>query len=289
MKLILPTFLIIGAQKAASTAFYFQLKTHDDVFFSDKKELHFFTLDYNYRRGLEYYSGFFQNWNGEKAIGEATPKYLYEASVPERIHACLPDVKLIISLRDPIDRAYSTYIMQRTKGSEPPWTSFEEAVQKSPQYLEYGRYYKQLQRYFRFFSEDQIHIILYEDLKENPQDVYDNICDFLKIRRFQLNNKNISRPNVGGMPKNIVVSTMLNQLYASRNYLRKTFASVLVNNRFVDTHSRKIRNRISSWNKVRDRYPKLSHDVRQRLLPLVQNDNNKLSQLIKRDLSKWND
>ena len=129
--------------------------------------------------------------------------------------------------------------------------TFEEAIQLTPRYLENGRYYKHLQRYLSHFDKDQLHIILFDDLKADPQSVYDSICDFLMISRFQLDVDNLLRPNVGGIAKSAFVGTMINKLYKSRNYLRQTPVAALVDNRFVDSYSRIIRNRIASWNYVR--------------------------------------
>lgn len=286
--LILPNFLVIGAQKAASTSIYYQLKIHDDVFMSETKEINFFDYEYNFRRGLKYYSSYFQGWKGEKVIGEATPEYLHEQNVPERIHKFLPNVKLLVCLRDPIDRAYSAYLMQLAKGSEPPWRCFEEAIYNSSQYLEYGLYHKHLQRYLRYFSLERIHVSLYDDLKNNPQQVYNSICDFLEIDRIDLKEVTISRSNLGGVPKTRLIHNILNLLYRTRNHVRESPAGWLVSNRFVDTTSRKVRNRVASWNRVKGEYPKLSLEVRQRLLPLIQDDNDALARLIKRDLSSWN-
>lgn len=280
--------MIIGAQKAASTSIYEQLRKHDDVLMSEKKEIGFFSYEYSYRKGLKYYSSYFQGWNGEKVIGEATPGYLHEENVPERIHKFLPNVKLIACLRDPIDRAYSTYLMQLTKGAEPPWKSFEEAVNNSPQYLENGCYHKHLQRYLKYFPLEQIHLSIFDDLKNNPQQFYNSICDFLEIDHVGLSEMRISRPNSGGVPKNRLIHNILNLLYRTRNHVRETPTGWFVSNRFVDTTSRKIRNRVASWNRTKDVYPKLSLEVRQRLLPLVRDANDSLSQLIKRDLNSWN-
>jgi hypothetical protein len=286
--LILPNFLVIGAQKAATTSIYFLLKSHYDVFMAEKKELHFFNTDYNHQRGLRFYSSYFLGWKGEKAIGEATPGYLHNPEVPKRIYDAIPNVKLIVSLRDPIDRAYSAYVMQQSKGSEFPGRSFEEAVKATPEYIEFGRYHKHLLRYLNYFSKTQFCILLYEELKTDPHKFYKSIFDFLEIDRLELLQEDLPRPNLGGISKRLWVQKSLYMLYQSRNYIRNGPLNWMVTNSQVDRLSRKMRNKIAGWNRKRGYYPKLNPEVRENLLPLVRDANNALADKFDIDISSWN-
>jgi hypothetical protein len=138
---ILPTFLIIGAQRAATTSLFTNLRRHPEVIgprTADTsvawwKELHFF--DENYWRGTDWYRAFFpleirqrasRRFGRELACGEATPYYLFHPAVPERVQETLPDVRLVALLRNPVERAYSHYQHMRLTGREK--LTFAEAI-----------------------------------------------------------------------------------------------------------------------------------------------------------------
>jgi len=119
-----PTFLIIGPPKCASTSLHFYLGQHPEVFVSKDKEPHFFS-DY-YQRGIEFYENLFKDAGNAKAIGEATPAYSFLPFAMERIHTHYPEVKLIISFRNPVERAFSHWLMLSSAGIEK--ASFREAL-----------------------------------------------------------------------------------------------------------------------------------------------------------------
>lgn len=101
-----PDFLIIGSQKAGTTSLYHALRLHPEVFVPEKKELNFFFLEDEYARGLDYYARYFEPAPaGIKAVGEASPGYICHPETPARIAAALPDAKLVLTVRNPIDRA----------------------------------------------------------------------------------------------------------------------------------------------------------------------------------------
>ena len=145
---ILPSFLVIGAQRAGTTSLFHYLSRHPDVAAPSggettinwPKELHFF--DERYWRGLDWYRSFFplelsrrlaRRRGGDLVAGEATPYYLFHPAVPERVAESLPEVRLVALLRDPVERAYSHYQLMRRKGWEP--LSFEEAIEAEPERL----------------------------------------------------------------------------------------------------------------------------------------------------------
>ena len=286
--MILPNFLIIGAQKSATSAIYKQLKVHSEIYLPERKEIAFFSDEKNYQKGSNYYASFFKGGKNAKAIGEATPNYLHIDTVPKRIHALIPEVKLICCLRNPIERAYSAFLMQISKGSEPIGRTFEEAIFHSPYYIEYGMYATQLERYYKYFSRDQLKIILFEDLKEKPMSVYNEICVFLDIKKFSNEEFVVKKTNRGGIPKSKLVQSATNKLYKFRNRVRDTSFSFLVTNKIVDNMSRNMRNRVSRWNRKVGSYPELQPQIKERLIPLFEEENKRLEQIIHRDLSIWN-
>jgi len=214
----LPDFLIIGAQKGGTSSLAFYLSQHPSIRFSINKEVHFF--DKNYFLGLNWYKSFFpfKLTNRNNSFGEATPFYLFHPHCPRRIKETLPDVKLIVLLRNPIDRAISHYNMQVRKGNEVN-KSFEEAIMletartekemkktledetyNNPtlqrfSYLERGKYYKQIKNWFNYFNQDQFLFLKSEDFFSNPINTLNEVSTFLNIESFTP--KNLTIQNEG--------------------------------------------------------------------------------------------
>jgi Sulfotransferase family len=111
---VLPNFFVVGAAKSGTTSIYRYLRQHPDVYMPIVKELHWFSrLEPNPRQGFhpitseEEYLSLFEGWRGERAIGEASPSYLWDPKAPERIQRSVPSAKILILLREPVDRAFS--------------------------------------------------------------------------------------------------------------------------------------------------------------------------------------
>ncbi len=130
---VLPDFLILGTQRGGTASLYYNLAGHPSVGPATRKEVHFFDL--RYPRGLAWYRSHFptradlqerRRRTGAGMTGEASPYYLFHPAVPSRVRAALPEVKCIVLLRNPVDRAYSHYQREVRKGREP--LSFEDAV-----------------------------------------------------------------------------------------------------------------------------------------------------------------
>ena len=181
----LPTFLICGTQKGGTTSLYHYLRDHPEIYMPLKKEVHFFDL--NFHRGLDWYKEHFKVEDEKiKAIGEATPFYMYLETVPKRIHKTIPNAKLIFILRDPVKRAYSHYWHELMSGYE--ILSFEEAIRREEErlskgtifvkqhysYKDRGKYVIQLKRYMKYFTRNQMLILILEELKKNPINYIEN-------------------------------------------------------------------------------------------------------------------
>jgi len=191
--MVLPNFIICGTQKGGTTSLYNYLKEHPQIYLPPKKEIHFFDL--YFKRSIEWYRKHFIGAESQrfKAIGEATPSYMYLEEVAERIHNTLPEVKLIFILRNPVDRAYSHYWHEVRLGYE--WLSFEEAIKAEPErlargdiisrlhysYLDRGKYIIQIDRFRKYFSKDQMLIIIAEELWSNPEQVMRKVFEFLGV------------------------------------------------------------------------------------------------------------
>jgi hypothetical protein len=218
---MLPTFLIVGAQRAGTTALFFHLRRHPDVAsprgvdqsVAWGKELHFF--DKRFDKGLDWYRSFFplEAYRGlarklgrELVAGEATPYYLFHPAVPERVAATLPAVRLIALLRDPIERAYSHYQLMRRSGLEK--LSFEDALaaeeerlagererlladpsfrarhHRDHSYVARGLYAVQLERWLAHFPREQLLVLRAEDFRARPAEIYAQVLAFLGVRAW---------------------------------------------------------------------------------------------------------
>jgi len=182
-------FIGIGVEKAATYWVADCLKEHPDVCFAKQKELAFFN-EYDqhflevknprYQRGLEWYSSFFEDCTDDRLKGEYTPTYLYSSKAADRIKKHFPDVKLICTLRNPIKRAFSQYLHDKSIGIIPD-ISFEEAIETYDAYLEKGKYAKHLRKWIKLFGKENIHFIVTDDIKKRPVTEVKKLYAFLGI------------------------------------------------------------------------------------------------------------
>src|SRR6185503_20533874 len=163
----LPNFLIIGAEKAATTWLARSLAEHPDVFVPPEKELFFFSSRFD--RGLEWYASHFRERSGEARVGEATPVYLSNPDAPNRIRETLGEIDLIVSLRQPVDRAYSAYWHNLRQGRILPETSFREAIDADAWGIRSrGLYGLHLPRFLAMFPRDRLQVLLYDRIQADP-------------------------------------------------------------------------------------------------------------------------
>ncbi len=179
--MVKPTFIIVGAQKAGTTSLFRAVRHHPQVGKTTKKELHFFDRKKYKRLGMEWYEQQFELEPKQVAVGEATPAYMYESEVRERIAENLPDVRLIITLRDPVRRAYSHFWHSKRMEKE-PLPTFEEALAAEAErlatakqisrywwsYADRGRYIDQLEDLERLFGRERMCIVTLEEMQQDP-------------------------------------------------------------------------------------------------------------------------
>jgi hypothetical protein len=196
---MLPDYLIIGAARCGTTYIAQVLRSHPEVFMARQKELHFFERDYD--KGMAFYESNFppEDTGQYKVIGEATPAYLYFPEVPERIHRHLPDAKLIVSLRNPIDAAYSAYWKAYSADERTRRMTFEQKLEKEPRLIAGGRYAEQLARYLALFPRERIHVIVYEQLVARPEAEFRRLFRFLGVAEDFVSPYMTQRINASGM------------------------------------------------------------------------------------------
>ena len=177
----LPSFLVIGPPRTGTTWLHEVLNAHADLP-GPTKETRFFDLHYD--RGLSWYLDHFPNTGDGRLVGEVAPTYFASDLAPERIAGTLPDAKLIIIFRHPVQRLVSLYRMKRAYGMFAG--SLEDALEQDPELLSSSKYATHLRIWQGHFPPSQLSVNLYEDLSKNPQGFIDRLNDFLQIPRFTL-------------------------------------------------------------------------------------------------------
>lgn len=194
---MLPNFLIIGAQKSGTTWLLEALKSNAQTFIYPK-EIHFFNK--NYSKGLDWYKSLFKDAENHKLIGEKTPDYFQlpfaNTNIAKRIKSDLGDIKLVLIMRDPRQRAVSAIKHQIRMGRISPLLSLNSIILKRPDIInkfkiyEYSKYDKILEHYYNHFEKDNIKILFYEDIKSQPDYILKQLADFLDIKYdFKISNK----------------------------------------------------------------------------------------------------
>jgi hypothetical protein len=144
---------------------------------ANQKEVRFFNKHYD--MGIEWYRHQFDDAQSDERAGEATPSYMYREETIDRMAEAVPDARLIAILRDPVERAYSHYWMDRIRGRAD--FSFETYLESDTRALEWGRYVEKLRHVCERFSRNQLLVVFYDDLRDRPRDLYRQVCAFLGV------------------------------------------------------------------------------------------------------------
>jgi len=309
-----PNFFIVGAAKCGTTALYQYLSQHPDVHLSPIKEPNHFSIDIRIedlrpetRKRLqllevgkyiegdmrvpmhrafvtdrEQYLRLFRFAKDQKAIGEASASYLFSKTAAAEIHEFNPDARIIILLRNPVDRAFSHYQMDQrmaiTTGS------FEQALEEDRKrpvknwgsaslYLELGYYAEQVRRYLDQFARNQILFLLSDELRGQPQATLNKVCEFLDIAPFTFQNDR--EANVSSLPRNSIVRRLIRIDYL-RVKVRRAIRSRAIKSFFKNLLF-----------KSKDKAEKMSKETESRLKRLYADDLTLLSALTGKDLSVW--
>ncbi len=318
----LPNFLIIGAAKSGTTSLYRYLDQHPEIYMSSNKEPKFFALegvdldsftgpgDASWLKNttitdLSEYEELFEGVKQEKAIGEASTIYLYSPNCPNRIKHYIPNAKLIVILRQPIQQAFSMFLHHLRSGfyqeyladNEPGYLEqhFSEEFLKSKElaetwlyhwhYKELSAYYTQLKRYFEVFDPSNIKVFLFEDLQQNRPKLLRETFEFLGVDATfippNLTQKYNAHKDLNYKPKNKTIHRFLMQPNLVKSWIKPLLPQ-------------KVRGNLNFWlrkrNLVTTNTPlqvKLSPEMRHQLTEVHRDEILKLQELIQRDLSHW--
>jgi len=174
-----PSFIGIGAQKCATTWIHANLSAHPAVLMPSNKELDFFS--HNYLRGFAWYRHHFAGAS-DHITGEISPSYLVAPEAAERVHASNPQMRIVVALRDPVARAFSSHVHEVRKGLYPlADTSFEAGLRENPMYLEQSMYGRHLERWFGLFDREQILVLFQEEIATEPERYLQSIYRFIGV------------------------------------------------------------------------------------------------------------
>lgn len=284
-------FIGIGAPKCGTGWIYACLREHPQICMSEPKELHFFNKLHGFRRGdeswryslgMDWYKKHFLHCKPKQIKGEITPGYIYEKEALQLIRKHFPNIKIIISLRNPIDRTFSNYrhIISKDKHKN-IFKSFEQALQKELEFLKgrslYSRYIKNC---FEIFPKENILVLIYEDLNKNPLTFIQKIYNFLRVNEKFIPKTLYKKRNISAMKMSKIkklmrkTSRFLNSFRAGRTILKilKTIRLREILEFFILKFKKPM---------------KMKESTRKELHQFFKKDIAKLEKLLNRDLSFW--
>ena len=302
----LPDFLVVGAAKSGTTSLYYYLKKHPSIYLSDTKEVWFFSFKDNPPHdagpaslgktvvtNLEEYKRLFLDAQRNQLCGDICPSYLYTHlvtvdNIKEAYGREYKKLKIIISLRNPVDRAYSQYMMFKRDDCEP--LSFEEAIKPDIihkrlhdgwnifyDYISLGMYYEQVNTFLRQFPETKV--ILFDDFIRSPKVILAGLMEFLGIEKTHFHKGVDFRYNVSGIPK----YKKLDNFVSKRNLLKSLLSPGMKKVMSKDARY-KLKSRIRNTYMVK---PSMRAETRNRLISIYEQDILRLQALLNRNLGNW--
>jgi len=287
----LPNFLIVGAQKAATSSIFDILNQHSEIYLPPEKEVHFFDYPEKIKQGIGYYARYFQHAGNAKAIGEASPSYLFYPEVSKQIkHILGTDLKIIILLRDPADRAFSHYKMMYMNGHEKrPFSTVIDENLKSLQhrinfdrvtsYLDRSLYAFQIKNYMDIFPPENLKFILFEeDFVQTRKKTILEVQQFLGVTEEDIS------VNIKTFPTVIRRSNKVDTILNTGNTINQFFKRIIP--------SKNIRMLTKYYmNEINSKPVMINDDFKSYKPMLVRDvfyrDIKETEGLIKRDLSRW--
>lgn len=281
-----PNFIICGMKKAATTSLYEYMQQHPDIYMSPIKETKYFLYDpsdpffvnaplskYPIRTQDEYLA-LFNGVKHEHAIGEASPSYVLSDRARRQIVATIPNVKCIFSLRNPVDRLYSSYQMDVRSGVTD--VSFDKFVKEEPGRLRQFEYSHLIRPWIEEFDRHNLYFVLFEKLRSSPIEELSQVFGFLGVDDSFVPTR-FTQHNTGGLPKRKSINRLF--YYVRKHPLKRTLTSVL------PTAARRAFTNMYTANL--EKAPPMPSELRAFLNDYFDSDITELSRLVKLDLSIW--
>lgn len=224
---VFPSFIIVGAMKSATTTLYDQLLAQEGIFLPELKEPNFFSDDSQYKKGLNWYSDLFAEAEDKDLLGEASTHYTKLPTYPEtltRMQGQLPSLKFIYVMRHPIDRLVSQYIHEWTQGIIS--TDINEAIDIHPELIDYSRYSYQIEPYLEAYGVDSLLPVFFENIKQNSQQVLEEVCQFIGYDRpakwnTEIAPSNVSKDRIKAFPLQKLLIESAPAEFVRRNFVPK--------------------------------------------------------------------
>lgn len=286
-------FIGIGAAKSGTTLLAKLLEEHPEICISQPKEVNFFNQNFpsylptqrtNYENGWSWYEKHFKHCPQNNLRGEFSVYYLPDPTAARLIALNYPKVKIIAILRNPTDRAFSHYQFRKSQPGKTTYTSFEDALQKNSEFIEWGFYFKQLQPYFKLFDQKNIYIIIFENFVKNTERETKKLCRWLGVNNdFQFKSllkKINSSQSKRGIFRKISIKTynLLAKNKNLENKLKKLHGSKLT--KFLE--------KIDSF-LIFKKSEKISEQTRKTLNKIYKSDIEKLEKALGINLNLWKD
>jgi hypothetical protein len=286
----LPTFIVVGVAKAGTTSLHRYLEQHPQVYMYPGKGTNYFgyedardwkwaeegeppLLRHFHVRSFDEYEASFAGASGEPAIGEVSPQYFRCPTAAERIRERIPEAKLVASLRNPAERAFSGFLMRRRRGERVE--SAEDELTPGSSHVRESFYYTRMKRFFDAFPRDQVKVYVFEEFKRDPAATMADLHGFIGVDAGFVPD---TTPQYN--PANLPRSRFLNRLFYNPRTIRA--AKAVLPSRAYGAAKQVRQLNLSAP-------PKLSPELRARLLGFYRDDIGRLEELLGRDLSVWLD
>ncbi|HKJ41747.1 MAG TPA: sulfotransferase domain-containing protein [Sunxiuqinia sp.] len=277
--------LVIGAGRSGTTSLCKYMEEHPGICFSVIKELHYFSIEELYQRGLEYYHSFFPEYKGQSIVASADTYLLMDHAAILRIKDYNPDMKIVVLLRQPVDRTYSSYNYSVNYGHHDAYPSFLDSLEHEKQIEQvknivdrnnvghfYGSlYHYHLSKWLDAFPRENVLILTTNQLKNDPTQLHAELCRFLGIE-YQGEQQEEKKLNPNAVPKSKLVERfLLDRDHFLRRWIRALFPAFL--KRWI-IHSN-IVDQFHNLNRKESKY-----------LPLSDQEREKAERYFKKDLEK---
>ncbi|GAA4847755.1 sulfotransferase domain-containing protein [Algivirga pacifica] len=284
--------MIVGTQKSGTTSLKNYLSEHPDIITHPQEEFAYFTDDRSYEKGIDlaYRDYGIKGTKEQKIVTKNVTMMLKEEAV-KRLCEHNPACHLVVLLREPVQRAYSSYTMAVSDGwMEKPFEAIFIALEKHHrgeydimfnQFIRLGYYHEQIEMLYRYFPKEQVHVYLFEDLKNSPQNVINPILELLYLEEVESVNVNKVH-NKTTQNRSRALSKVIHWLKRENNPLKQTIKKILPGTLFTT-----LGQKVEAVNKSEVRFPKMEQSIAVELKKHYQSHNERLVELTGLDLTSW--